>query len=281
MKKSTSISRIPRAYNPLSYIARKRKLGKRGYLGVLEKLAPYLSLAFLIGLTEFLVIHFEVKAYILPKPSSVVQRLIEDRELLWMHTQTTLYEAGVGFAIAVGLAIVLAVIMSKVPVLKAILYPLLVISQTVPIVALAPILVIWFGFGLLPKILVVVLVCFFPVVVSLTEGLGVVDQEMVYLMKSMNAKRYQIFLRVEVPSVLPAFFSGLKISATYAIMGAVIAEWLGAQSGLGIYMTRARKAFKTDALFADICIIVAVSILLFKTIDIIGRVCMPWQKGEK
>lgn len=247
----------------------------------LEKVLPIAFIIFLILLTEFLLVKLNVKHYILPRPSAVLNRLVEDRELLWEHTKTTLYEAGLGFSIAVALAVFMAGIMNRLPIVKSLFYPILVISQTIPIIALAPLFLIWFGFGLLPKILVVVLVCFFPIVVSLIEGLAVVDKEMIHLMKSMNAKSYQIFFKVEVPSVLPSFFSGMKISATYAIMGAVIAEWLGAQSGLGIYMTRAMHSFKTDALFADICIIVVISIGLFKLIDIIGQVSMPWRRGEK
>lgn len=247
---------------------------KEGYL-------PGLVLVALILLTEVFLRFFEVKHYILPLPSSVVIRLIEDRELLWGHTKTTLYEAGIGFLLATFFALITAFVMNKSKVIKAIFYPLLVISQTIPIIALAPLFLIWFGFGLLPKIIVVVVVCFFPIVVSLIEGLGVVDVEMIHLMKSMRARKMDIFFKVEIPSVLPSFFSGLKIAATYAIMGAVIAEWLGAESGLGIYMTRAMHSFKTDALFADIFIIVVISISLFKLIDMLGRKLMPWQRGEK
>lgn len=246
-----------------------------------NKILPGLFIGALVLLTEYVLRKFSVPHYILPLPSDVVGSLIEDREILWLHTQATLYEAGIGFAVAIGLSIVIAGIMNRLPLVKALFYPLMVISQTIPIIAIAPLFMIWFGFGTLPKIIVVVVVCFFPIVVSLIEGLAVVDKEMIHLMKSMNAKSYQIFLKVEVPSVMPAFFSGLKIAGTYAIMGAVIAEWLGAQSGLGIYMTRAMHSYKTDALFADICIIVTISMVLFKAIDIIGQRLMPWQKGEK
>lgn len=129
-----------------------------------------------------------MKHYILPLPSSVFIRLIEDRELLWGHTKTTLYEAGNGFLLATLFALVTAFVMNKSKVLKSIFYPLLVISQTIPIIALAPLFQTWFGFGLFPKIIVVVVVCFFPIVVSLIEGLSVVDHEMIHLMKSMRAK---------------------------------------------------------------------------------------------
>lgn len=245
-----------------------------------EKILPGLFIFLMILLAE-LVIHLaDIKAYILPKPSRVIGRLIEDRDVLWGHTLTTIQEALVGFVIAIVLAIIIAGIMNRYKLVKLIFYPVLVISQTIPIIALAPLFLVWFGFGILTKVVVVVIVCFFPIVVSLVEGLAVVDQDMINLMKSLKAKPLDVFLKVQVPAVMPAFFSGLKIAATYSIMGAVIAEWLGAQTGLGIYMTRAMNSFKADALFADIVIVVVISVSLFKLIDFAGKKLMPWHKGE-
>lgn len=247
---------------------------------VQEKVLPVAFLTFLILLAEILIRLLDVKAYILPRPSAVVARLIEDFDILLGHTLTTLYEALLGFTIAIVLAIVIAGLMNRYKMIKMLIYPLLVISQTIPIIALAPLFLIWFGFGITTKIVVVVIVCFFPIVVSLVEGLAVVDQDMINLMKSLKARPMDVFLKVEVPAVMPSFFSGLKIAATYSIMGAVIAEWLGAKSGLGIYMTRAMSSFKADALFADIVIVVAISIGIFKLIEFAGRRLMPWHKGE-
>lgn len=247
---------------------------------LIEKALPVLFIIVLVVLAELFIVYLDVKAFILPRPSEVVKRLISDREILWGHTLTTLYEASVGFVIAIVLSITIAGLMNRFRIIKLLFYPLLVISQTIPIIALAPLFLIWFGLGLLPKVIVVVIVCFFPIVVSLIEGLAVVDQDMINLMKSLKASPLDVFLKVEVPAVLPSFFSGMKIAATYAIMGAVIAEWLGAKSGLGIYMTRAMNSFRTDALFADIVIIVVISIVIFKIIDIAGRKLMPWNKGE-
>lgn len=247
---------------------------------LIEKVLPVLFILILIIGTEITINLLDIKAFILPKPSAVIEKLISERALLYKHTLTTLHEALIGFSIAILLALVMAGLMNRFRVIKLLLYPLLVISQTIPIIALAPLFLVWFGLGILPKVIVVVLVCFFPIVVSLVEGLAVVDQDMINLMKSLKAKPLDVFLKVEVPAVMPSFFSGLKIAATYSIMGAVIAEWLGAQNGLGVYMTRAMSSFRTDALFADIVVIVVISIGLFKIIDIAGKRLMPWHKGE-
>lgn len=243
-----------------------------------KRLLPLSFIVFLVLICEFVVRVFDVKHYILPAPSSVLIKLFEDRVLLFNHALTTLLEAALGFGIAIILAIILAGIMDRFKLVKLIFYPILVISQTVPIISLAPLFLIWFGLGILPKVIVVILVCFFPIVVSLLEGLSVVDKDMINLMKILKASPLQIFIKVKIPATLPAFFSGLKIAATYSIMGAVIAEWLGAKDGLGIYMTRAMNSFQTDALFADILVIVMISMGVFMLIDLLGKKLMPWNK---
>jgi len=214
--------------------------------------------------------------YILPAPSVIIKALIESRQVLWIHTQTTLFEALSGFIVAIITGVFISAVMNKFKIVKNIFYPILVISQTVPIIAIAPLFMIWMGFGICPKIVIVVLVCFFPIAVNVTEGLALVDRDLINLMKVMKANSWQIFFKVELPAVMPAFFSGIKIAATYSIMGAVISEWIGAKSGLGIYMTRAMSSFRTEALFADILIIVVLSIGLFKLIEWLEKKLMPW-----
>lgn len=227
---------------------------------------------------EVIIRSMAVPAYILPAPSEIIRTLIEERSILWEHTLTTLSEAAVGFLAAILLAVILAGFMNKYRSFKKMIYPILVTSQTVPIIALAPLSMIWLGFGILPKIVIVILVCFFPVVVNVSEGLAAVDKDLVDLLKVMKASSWQVFTKVQLPATLPAFFSGLKIAATYSIMGAVIAEWIGAENGLGIYMTRAMSSFRTEALFADIFIIVFLSIALFQGIGWLGKRLMPWNK---
>ncbi|MDD3032330.1 MAG: ABC transporter permease subunit, partial [Atribacterota bacterium] len=156
--------------------------------------------------------------------------------------------------------------------------PLLVVSQTIPVMILAPLFAMWFGFGILPKIIVVILVCFFPIVISLLEGLNSIDQDLLNLMKSMKANRWQIFYLAKFPASLGSFFSGLKIAATYSIIGAVIGEWMGGKAGLGVYMTRVRQSFALDKVFATVLIIIFLSIMLFKTIELIQYLAMPWKR---
>jgi len=222
---------------------------------------------FIVFLWELMIHIYAIPVYILPAPSKILLTLMESKEVLWEHTKITLLEALSGFFIAMVLGILIAGMMNRFRILKKIFYPILVISQTIPIIAIAPLFMIWMGFGIQPKIVIVILVCLFPIAVNVTEGLSVVDRDLVNLLKVMKANSWQIFHKVELPAVMPAFFSGLKISATYSIMGAVIAEWIGAKKGLGIYMTRAMSSFRTEALFADIIIIIVLSIGLFKFIE--------------
>ena len=195
-----------------------------------------------------------------------------------MHTGVTFFEGMTGLLVAVFLSLIMAVVMDQFPVVKKAIYPVLVISQTVPIIVIAPLLAMWFGFGIAPKIFVVVLVCFFPITVNLIEGLQSVDGELINLVRSMGATKSQIFAKIKFPSALPYFFSGLKIAATYSIMGAVIGEWLGGKAGLGVYMLRARHAFALDLVFASILVIVVLSIVLFYGIAGMQRALMPWEK---
>lgn len=246
-----------------------------------NKIIPLAFLLVLIIIWEFTIKIYQVPNYILPAPSAILKALAINRQVLWVHTKTTLIEAGIGFVMATIFAIILSVYMNKYTLLKKMIYPILVISQTIPIIALAPLFMIWLGFGILPKIVIVILVCFFPIAVSVTEGLTTVDNDLIHLLKSMKATPWDIFVKVELPATMPSFFSGLKIAATYSIMGAVIGEWIGAKSGLGIYMTRAMSSFQTDALFADILIIVMLSIGVFQLIDLLGKKVMPWNKKIK
>lgn len=231
-----------------------------------------------IALWEAAIRIYQIPNYLLPSPSAIIKALNKHKAVLWEHTQTTLFEAVIGLLIAIVLAVFLALIMNRYGLIKQIIYPVLVVSQTIPIIALAPLLMVWLGFGILPKIVIVVLICFFPISVSVTEGLAAVDQDLVNLLKSMKATPWQIFVKVELPASMPSFFSGLKISATYSIMGAVIAEWIGAKSGLGIFLTRAMNSHLVDAMFADILIIVVVSVGLFQSIQLLGKKIMPWNK---
>lgn len=219
--------------------------------------------------------------YILPAPTQIMDTLIAEREILLEHAVVTIYEALLGFGLALIIGVLLAIIVDSSSFLKRGFYPILVASQTIPIIALAPLIFIWFGFGLLPKVIVVALVAFFPIVINLIDGLDSADEGLISLIKTMNASKLQILLKIKLPSALPYLFAGLKISATYSLMGAVIGEWLGASKGLGIYMKNSSYAFMTDKVFAAILIIIAVSIAFYSILLFLEAKIIPWHKQKK
>ncbi|MCT8975035.1 ABC transporter permease [Clostridium sp. CX1] len=235
----------------------------------------------LILLWQLVVDKGGVPKYILPSPKDIIDTLFQTLPALKPHIYATLQEALLGFLLSVILAIILSVLMDNVKVIKSCIYPILVVSQTIPTIALAPIFIIWFGFGMLPKVIVVIMVCFFPIVISLVDGLEAADKDMLNLMNTMGASRLQQFIYVKFPNSLGAFFSGLRIAATYSIMGAVIGEWLGGERGLGIFMVRAKNAYALDKIFAAIVVIIILSMALFGFMYILQYVFMPWQRKIK
>jgi ABC-type nitrate/sulfonate/bicarbonate transport system permease component len=217
-----------------------------------------------------------VPAYFVPAPSQIARAAGEVQGVLPGHIRTTVIEAVVGLALSAVAAVALAAFMVSLPPLRRALYPLLVVSQNVPIVVIAPLMVVWFGFGITPKILVVQVVCFFPIVVNTTAGLLAADRDLLELVRSMGGSRWQALRVVRLPAALPAFFSGLQISASYAVLAAVIGEWVGATSGLGLFITRAQTSFRTDRVFVAVFVVAAVSIALFALVQVLARLALPW-----
>lgn len=238
--------------------------------------APTALATLLLATWELVVWGFAVPRWLLPAPSQIVQAAWESRDLLWLHSRQTLLEAWLGLGLALVVGVVFAGLIDLSPLLRRTLYPLLVTSQTVPVLAIAPLFIIWFGFGLLPKILIVALVCFFPVAVNTADGLRSVDPDLMSLLRSMGASRGQILAKVRLPAALPLFFSGLRIAITYSIIGAVIGEWVGASEGLGIFMLRSQRSFLTDRVFAAILVTSALSIAMFLAASALERVVLPW-----
>lgn len=219
--------------------------------------------------------------YMLPSPLDVGNAFVSDFPNLMRHALISLEEAAAGLAIGTLLAFGLAFLMDRFLTLEKAVFPLLVVTQTIPTIAIAPLLVLWMGFGLEPKIVLVVITTFFPIAVGLLDGFKSVDPDAIALLRSMNATRWQIFRHVKFPASLPFFFSGLRISASYAVVGAVISEWLGGFEGLGVYMTRVRKAYAFDKMFAVILLVTAVSLLLMKGVSLLRDACTPWMRREK
>jgi len=222
-----------------------------------------------------------VPAYMLPSPVDVLRAFWAERALLWENALITLQEAFIGLGLGVLLGLTFATVMDAIPLLRRAVYPILLLTQTVPTVAIAPLLVLWLGYGLLPKIVLIVLTTFFPVTVGLLDGFAAADPDAVNLLRSMGAGRWQIFRYIKFPGALGQFFSGLRIAAAYCVVGAVISEWLGGFGGLGVYMTRVKKAFAFDKMFAVILLISAVSLALMALVDVAGRLCMPWQRTSE
>ncbi|HET7577973.1 MAG TPA: ABC transporter permease [Bacillales bacterium] len=242
-----------------------------------KNLVPPLMLVFLILIVWELIVRIEnIEKWLLPAPSDIAAALMDNAVLLAHHTIPTLWETLAGLVIGTVAALMLAAVIELSPWLRKALYPLLVGTQTVPIVAIAPLFIVWFGYGFLPKMLIVVLVTFFPIVVSVAEGFRSADRDMVRLLLSMGAGRWRVFRSVRFPHAMPYLFSGLKIAATYSVMGAVVAEWLGAQSGLGVFLVRAQHSFAADKVFAAIIVITFWSIVLFLAVQAASRLFAPW-----
>ena len=219
--------------------------------------------------------------YMLPSPVQVLRAFVEDLPLLWQNARITLQEAFVGLAVGVGVGFLAAVLMDSFAVLRKAFYPLLVITQTIPSVAIAPLLVLWFGYEMTPKIILIVISTCFPVAVGLLDGFGSADRDAIGLLRSMGANRLQIFRYIKFPTALPQLFSGVRIAAAYSVVGAVISEWLGGFGGLGVYMTRVKKAFAFDKMFAVIFLISAISLALMALVGFAEKLCMPYRRLDE
>lgn len=224
---------------------------------------------------------WDIEPWLLPSPVRIMKEGVTTIQSILPHVLSTIQLTIIGFLVGSLSGLLIAIILHMIPGFKEAFYPLLIVSQNIPIIVLAPLLIIWFGFGLVPKIIIISLVCFFPVTVSTLDGFRQTPNELKNYMKMSGASNYQLFLKIELPYSLPSIFSGLKISATYSVMGAVISEWLGAKSGLGVYMTLASSSFRTDRVFVAIFIIILLSMFFFSIIVLVERVVVRWNvKGE-
>lgn len=223
----------------------------------------------------------DTPAWFLPSPAAIGREMIDSRALLWEHTWTTLQEVLIGYVLAFVIGVSSALLIASSRVAERTVYPVIVASQAIPIIALAPILLIWFGYGLTPKVIVVVLICFFPIAVNMADGLRSADADAVALLRSMGADRWQVMRLVRIPSSLPYLISGARVAAAVSVIGAVVGEWVGASSGLGYLMTRSASQFLTARLFAAVGISAVIGIGLFVLVAVAGRLLVPWHAADQ
>ena len=235
-----------------------------------------LTLIALVALWEFLAREFQIPSGLLPAPSLIGEAMLEWRSELLGHSLVTLYETLVGFALAIAISIPLAVAVVYSPLLQNTIYPILLALQSMPKVAIAPLLALWIGFGTLPKIVVVFLVCFFPIIVATTSGLTAVPSSLMDLIRSLSATSVQTFVKIRFPTAMPHIFVGLKIAITFAVIGAVIGEFVGSENGLGYLILVSTSQSRTPLAFGSLVLLTVMSIVLYYAIALIERVVVPW-----
>jgi len=243
--------------------------------------AQYLPAGMLfIGLLVVWEVYVEVAKlppYILPAPTKILQVIWESRDILLRHTWITLGEILVGFILAMGAGLSLGIAIVYSQVLEKVLYPLVIASQTIPVFAIAPLLIIWFGYGLAPKVFMAAIIAFFPLVVNTVDGLRSVDLELLNLMKTLKATPWQLFLKIRFPAALPFIFSGMRVAVAVSVIGAVFGEWVGSDIGLGFLMKRSNAQLRTDLLFAAIIVLSVLGVGLFALVTVLERFCLPWR----
>ncbi len=222
-----------------------------------------------------------VSSSVLPGPALVLEATWADRADLWPAMWTTTKEAVLGILVATLVAVLLAVAIDWSRTVRRSLYPLMVTSQTLPIIVLAPLVVIWFGFGVAPKIGLVALFTFFPIVVGMVQGLAGADPDSMALLRTMGASRRQLLLRVRAPSAVAQTFTGLKVAVTYAYVSAIFAEYVGAEQGLGVYMQASKNAFRTELVFGAILVTTLLTLALFAAVALLEHLAMPWQRPSQ
>jgi putative hydroxymethylpyrimidine transport system permease protein len=219
-----------------------------------------------------------IEDFLIPAPSEIATVLWEERALLAEDAWVTIQEVLLGFGLALVAGLALAIVIHLSETARRALYPLLVASQTVPIVVIAPILVVWFGFGIVPKLLIVALICFFPIAVNAYDGLRSVDPELLKMMRTLGASRLQSLRRAELPWALPFAFSGAKIAIAVAVIGAVFGEWAGSDSGLGHLILVSSSELSTALTFAAVVVLSAIAISLFALLSLIERRVVNWRE---
>ncbi|HTO13632.1 MAG TPA: ABC transporter permease [Candidatus Binatia bacterium] len=243
---------------------------------VAEYVVPALTLVVVLALWEAATVVFEIPRFIMPAPSAILGEGWEWRYRFIGHTWVTLYETLGGFALSVVVGVPLAVMIVYSPALKNALYPLIVLTQSVPKIAIAPVLLLMLGAGEIPKVIVAFLVAFFPVVVDTATGLAATPPELLDLSRSYRASAFKTFLKVRLPMALPFFFAGAKVAITLSVIGAVVGEFVGSDRGLGYVILSATSYWKTELAFSSMILLSLMAILLFGAVSLVERLTCPW-----
>ena len=235
---------------------------------------PIATFAVLLLIWQFSVNRMQVPSYILPSPSDIIEEFKTDWPVLMMHSKVTLIETLWGLSISIVIALAIGTLMDFIPIVKKCVYPIMYVTQMIPTITIAPLLVIWFGFGIKSKVLCVVLTCFFPILINFTDGIESIDKDYLNLFKIMKADRLKTFIHLKFPMSLDKLFTGLTISSTYAFVAATVAEWLGGSAGLGVYMVRAKSSYALDKVFACTILVVAFSLIFVIIIKALKKFCL-------
>jgi len=242
---------------------------------------PILLIVILLVLWDLAIRLFRIPPYLIPAPEAVVKQLYLEWPKLWRESLITTYATLGGFALSIAFGIPMALMIAYSRTVESFVYPLLVFSQSVPKIAIAPLFVVWFGFGIIPKVICAFMLGFFPIVVSTVMGFKSVEPDMIDLARSMKASRLATFLRISLPQALPSIFAGLKVSVTLAVVGAVVGEFVGSNSGIGYLLQIANGNFDLPLMFAALTVLSGIGVLLFVAVDVVERLMIPWHASQR
>lgn len=242
-----------------------------------NKFSSYISVIIVLIIWQSLGYFSLLPKFIFPTPLEIIKAFIREKDLLLFHSKISLIETGIGLSLGIFIAIILAIIMDKNKILYKLIYPLLILTQTVPTIAIAPILILWLGYDMTPKIVLIVITTTFPIIISILDGFKHCDKDQIQLLKLMNANEWQILKHLKFPTSLGYFFAGLRVSVSYAFITAVVAEWLGGFEGLGVYMTRVKKAFEYDSMFAVIFLVSIISLIGMELVKKLEKLILKWK----
>ena len=242
---------------------------------------PFLLIIVMLVLWDILIRAFKIPPYLIPTPLDVVGQIWKEWPMLMSQAAPTTWATLGGFVLSVLIGVPVAMMIAYSRVIESFVYPLLVFSQSIPKIAIAPLFVGWFGFGIIPKVIAAFLLGFFPVVVSTVMGFKSVEQDMVDLARSMGSSRLQMFFKISLPQALPAIFSGMKVSITLAVVGAVVGEFVGSNSGIGYVLQKANGNFDLPLMFAALVVLSMIGVILFVLLDVLERYMLPWHASQR